>query len=80
VPDNSQLNGCYHRAMQATAVKKLDFGQKNVYRLITVPELPSNDYQVDIIIMSGGKTQELRSIARTPFDHSLAVHYPEIGC
>jgi hypothetical protein len=63
--------------MEATAVKKLDFGQKNVYRLIIVPELPSNHYQVDI--MSGGKTQELRRIARTPYDHSLAVHYPEIG-
>jgi hypothetical protein len=63
--------------MEATAVKELDFGQKNVYRLITVPELPSHDYQVHI--MSGGKTRERRGIARKPYDDSLAVHYPESG-
>jgi hypothetical protein len=63
--------------MEATAIKKLDFGPKNVYRLITVPELPSRDFQVHVI--SGGKTQEFRSIMRTLYGNSLAVHSPGIG-
>jgi len=63
--------------MEATAVKKLDFGPKNVYRLITLSQLPSHDCQVHI--MSGGKMQDFRSIIRKVCDDSLAVHSPGIG-
>ena len=77
MPDKSQLNGYCQRAMDATAVKKLDFGPKNVYRLISVPKLPSHYYQVHI--MSGGKTKEFRIIIRTLYDDSLAVLPTGIG-
>ena len=77
MPDKCQLNSYFHSAMEETTVKKLDFGPKNVYRLITVPELPSHDYQVHV--MSGDKTQEFRSVIRTLYDRSLTVHLPGIG-
>jgi hypothetical protein len=76
MPDNSQLNGYWHRAMEAQTVRKLDFGPKNVYRLVTVAKFSSPDDQVRV--MPSGKTQEVRSIRRTVCDGCLAVHFPEV--
>jgi hypothetical protein len=45
--------------MEALTVRKLDFGQKNVYRVIRVQKLPPRDYQVHIT--PDGKAQEFRS-------------------